>query len=74
MMTMFFKFVSVCAQACFQLVLSVVLLMVVFGLVDVTVSGTHFHTIASDTPEVINTRGQPLITGTVGLVRVTSVA
>jgi hypothetical protein len=46
----------------------------VFGLADVTVSGTHFHTISSDTPEVVNTRGQPLITGTVGLVRVTSVA
>ena len=46
----------------------------VFGLVDGTVSGTHFHTISSNTPEVINTRGQPLITGSVNIVRVTTVA
>ena len=46
----------------------------IFGLIDGTVSGTHFHTISSDSPENINTGGQPLITGTVNIVRVTSVA
>jgi hypothetical protein len=46
----------------------------IFGLVDDTVSGTHFHTILRSTPGLTNTRNQPLITGTVNLVRVTSVA
>ena len=46
----------------------------VFGLVDDTVSGTHFHSIPKSQPSTTNTRGQPLITGTVNIVRVTSVA
>ena len=46
----------------------------VFGLVNVTVSGTHFHTIPSVEYATFNTRGQPLITGTVNIGRVTSVA
>ena len=46
----------------------------VFGLVDVTVSGTHFHTIPRSDVRTVNTRGQPLITGTIGIMRVTSVA
>ncbi len=46
----------------------------VFGLVDVTVSGTHFHTIPKIQTLAFNTRGQPLITGTVNIVRITSIA
>jgi hypothetical protein len=46
----------------------------VFGLVDDTVSGTHFHTISKSDINTTNTRGMPLITGTVNIVRVTSVA
>lgn len=46
----------------------------VFGLRDVTVSGTHYHTIPDIDFDTINTRGQPLITGTVSIARVTSVA
>jgi len=48
--------------------------VLVFGLVDVTVSGTHFHTIPKNAVNTINARGQPLITGTISIMRVTSVA
>lgn len=48
--------------------------VLVFGLVDVTVSGTHFHTIPKKDVNTVNTRGQPLITGTISIMRVTSVA
>jgi len=46
----------------------------VFGLVDDTVSGTHFHTIPILETLTVNTRGMPLITGTVDITRVTSLA
>ncbi len=46
----------------------------VFGLVDSTSSGTHFHTILKTEINTVNTRGLPLITGTVNIARVTSVA
>ncbi len=46
----------------------------VFGLVDDTVSGTHFHTIPKSEVNATNTRGMPLITGTINITRVTSVA
>jgi hypothetical protein len=41
----------------------------IFGLVDTAISGTHFHDLSRD-----NTRGQTLVTGTVTVVRTTSVA
>ena len=46
----------------------------VFGLVDDTVSGTHFHTIPILETNTVNTRGMPLITGTINITRATSVA
>ena len=46
----------------------------VFNLGDNTVIGTHFVTIAGDDFESENTRGQPLVTGTVTVVRTTGVA
>jgi hypothetical protein len=46
----------------------------VFCLVDDTVSGTHFHTIPILETNTVNTRGMPLITGTISITRATSVA
>jgi hypothetical protein len=46
----------------------------VFNLVDNTVAGTHFVFIAESDFVSENTRGQPLVTGTVTVVRTTGVA
>lgn len=46
--------------------------LTIIGLVDVTVSGTHKHTDITGNPGE-GTRGQPLVTGTVSIVRTTNV-